>query len=69
MVGPAGMPADVVARINAQINESLKSPAIRERLQNEGAQSMPSSPAVFGQLIAKDLARRGKVIKDNHMTL
>ena len=69
VVGPAGMPADLVTRINAQINESLKSPAILERLQNEGAQPMPSSPAVFGQLIAKDLARWGKGIKDNHMTL
>ena len=69
VVGPARMPADVVARINAQINASLKSPAILERLQNEGAQPMPSSPAVFGELIAKDLARWGKVIKDNHMTL
>ncbi len=69
VVGPARMPADVVARINAQINASLNSPAILERLQNEGAQPMPSSPAVFGELIAKDLARWGKVIKDNHMTL
>jgi len=69
VVGPARMPADLVARINAQINESLKSPAILERLQNEGAQPMPSTPAVFGALIAKDLARWGKVIRDNHMTL
>lgn len=69
VVGPAGMRAELVARINAQINASLKSPAILERLQAEGAQPMPSSPAVFGQLIAKDLARWGKVIKDSHMTL
>lgn len=69
VVGPAGMRAELVARINAQINAALKSPAILERLQAEGAQPMPSSPAVFGQLIAKDLARWGKVIKDSHMTL
>ena len=69
VVGPARMPADIVARINAQINASLNSPAILERLQSEGAQPMPSSPAVFGELIAKDLARWGKVIKDNQMTL
>lgn len=58
-----------MARINTQINTSLRSPAILERLQAEGAQPMPSSPAVFGQLIARDLARWGQVIKDNHMTL
>lgn len=69
VVGPAGMPPQIVARINAQINAALKSPAILEKLQAEGAQPMPGSPAVFGQLIAKDLARWGKVIKDSHMTL
>ncbi|WP_218240973.1 Bug family tripartite tricarboxylate transporter substrate binding protein [Comamonas fluminis] len=69
VVGPANMPADVVSKINTQINASLKSPAILERLQNEGAQPMPSSPKVFADLIAKDLARWRKVIIDSKMTL
>ena len=69
VVGPAHLPADVVSKINTQINASLKSPAILERLQNEGAQPMPSSPKVFADLIAKDLARWRKVITDSKMTL
>ena len=69
VVGPANMPADVVSKINSQINASLKSPAILERLQNEGAQPMPSTPQVFADLIAKDLARWRKVIIDRKMTL
>lgn len=69
IVGPAGMPADVVSKLNAQINTSLQSPAILVRLQNEGAQPMPSSPQVFGQLIAKDLERWAKVIKATGMSL
>ena len=69
VVGPANMPADVVSKINSQINASLKSPAILERLQNEGAQPMPSTPQVFADLIAKDLARWRKVIIDSKMTL
>lgn len=69
VVGPAKMPADVVAKINQQINASLKSPAILERLQNEGAQPMPSTPKVFADLINKDLARWRKVIIDSKMTL
>ena len=69
VVGPAGMPAELVAAINAQINTCLQRPAILERLQAEGAQPMPSSPEVFAQLIAKDLARWGKVIKDAGMTV
>ena len=69
VVGPANMSADVVAKINQQINASLKSTAILERLQNEGAQPMPSTPKVFADLINKDLARWRKVIIDSKMTL
>ena len=69
VVGPANMPADVVAKINQQINASLKSPAILERLHNEGAQPMPSTPKVFAELINKDLARWRKVRVDSKMTL
>lgn len=69
VVGPAHMPSDVVSKINRQINASLKSPAILERLQSEGAQPMPSTPQVFAELIAKDLARWRKVIVDSKMTL
>lgn len=69
IVGPAGMPADVVGKLNEQINVSLQSPAILERLQREGAQPMPSTPQVFGDLIAKDLERWRKVIKDSGMSL
>lgn len=69
VVGPAGMPTELVTRLNAQINEALRSPAVLERLQAEGAQPTPSTPEVFSQLIAKDLARWTQVIKDTRMTL
>ena len=69
IVGPAGMPNAVVEQLNAQINASLQSPAILERLQSEGAQPMSSSSQVFGELIAKDLERWRKVIQDSGMSL
>lgn len=69
IVGPAGMPRAIVDKLNAQINASLRSPAILERLQGEGAQPMPRSPAEFGELIARDLVRWRKVIKDSGMSL
>ncbi|WP_284334609.1 Bug family tripartite tricarboxylate transporter substrate binding protein [Comamonas sp. NoAH] len=69
IVGPAGMPKEVVSKLNAQINASLKSQAILERLQSEGAQPMPSTPEVFGQLISKDMERWSKVIKTTGMSL
>jgi tripartite-type tricarboxylate transporter receptor subunit TctC len=69
VVGPAGMPAELVTALNAQINACLQRPAVLERLSAEGAQPTPSTPQVFADLIAKDLARWGKVIKDGRMTV
>ena len=69
IVGPADMPAAVVHKLNAQINASLNSPAILERLQNEGAQPMPSTPEALGALMAQDIARWGAVVKSSGMSM
>ncbi len=57
VVAPAGTPTDIVLKLNAQINASLNSEAMRTRLQNEGAMATPSSPEAYGQLIASEIAR------------
>ena len=63
VVAPAGTPRDIVAKLNAQINASLNAPALKERLQAEGAQATPTTPEAFGQLIASDIERWRPVVK------
>jgi tripartite-type tricarboxylate transporter receptor subunit TctC len=62
VVAPAGTPADVVSKLNAQINQSLNSPELKSRLNTEGAIATPDTPANFGKLIASEIARWKPVI-------
>lgn len=62
VVAPAGTPVDIVAKLNAQINQSLASAELRTRLNNEGAIATPDTPAAFGKLIAKEIERWKPVI-------
>lgn len=64
LMAPAGTPEDVVARINAEFNAALKSPDLSRRLADEGAQPAGGTPAQFKALIASEVTRWGKVVKD-----
>ena len=55
--GPAGTPAEVVARINRDINEGLKSPELRAAMVRVGFEPTGGSPQDFAALIAEQLKR------------
>ncbi|MFD0668726.1 Bug family tripartite tricarboxylate transporter substrate binding protein [Ramlibacter sp. MAHUQ-53] len=63
IVAPAGTPAAVVARLNAQVNQALSSPEVAARLRNEGAYATPTTPEAFGQLIASEIQRWKPVVQ------
>ncbi|MFW7348951.1 MAG: Bug family tripartite tricarboxylate transporter substrate binding protein [Pigmentiphaga sp.] len=63
VVAPAGTPREVVAKLNRQINRSLSSPEIEQRLTGEGAEATPNPPEVFAKLIATEIARWRPVIE------
>jgi tripartite-type tricarboxylate transporter receptor subunit TctC len=67
VVAPAGTPRDVVAKLNAQINQALNAPDMKTRLNNEGAIATPATPEAFGQLIARELARWKPVIQSGRV--
>jgi tripartite-type tricarboxylate transporter receptor subunit TctC len=67
VVAPAGTPPAVIAKLNAQINLSLNSPALKQRLHNEGAVAVPSTPEAFGAHIAREIARWQPVIKSGRV--
>jgi tripartite-type tricarboxylate transporter receptor subunit TctC len=62
-LGPAGTPADVVAQINGDINESLKSPELRVTMQRVGFEPTGGSPQAFAELIAQQLQRWAPIVK------
>ncbi|MBO9512777.1 MAG: tripartite tricarboxylate transporter substrate binding protein [Variovorax sp.] len=57
VAGPAGIPADVVRRLNETLVTVLKSPDLAEKLAGEAVEPQPMTPEQFGQYIAADIAR------------
>ena len=64
LIGPKGMPADVVKKLNEAVAAVVNDPAIQNRLVEEGAEIRLMSPAEFGQFMRAENARWVKVVQD-----
>jgi tripartite-type tricarboxylate transporter receptor subunit TctC len=60
---PTGTPAEIVERINSDVNRTLREPEIRERLAALGADAMPMTSADFAKFFAAEIDDSAKVIK------
>jgi tripartite-type tricarboxylate transporter receptor subunit TctC len=60
---PRGMPAEIVDKLNRQINSGLGDPKIKARLADLGATAFALSAAEFGKLVADETEKWGKVIR------
>ena len=65
---PAGTPADVVTRVNREINRILGTPALKDRIQNLGGEALPLTPAEFGARATDDSKRFGAIIRERKIT-
>jgi tripartite-type tricarboxylate transporter receptor subunit TctC len=63
LLGPAGMPADLVAKISQDFIAALNTDAIKQRLAKLGASPIGSSPQAFDAKIHADYEKWGPVIK------
>jgi tripartite-type tricarboxylate transporter receptor subunit TctC len=60
---PRTTPAEVVARLNTEINAGLADPRIKARLADLAGVVLAGSPADFGRLIAEETEKWGKVVR------
>ena len=60
---PKNTPAEIIKRLNTQVNASLADANFQARLANLGAAVLPGSPADFANLIADETEKWGKVIR------
>jgi tripartite-type tricarboxylate transporter receptor subunit TctC len=60
---PKGTPADVIERLNGDINAALADPALKARIADLGGTAMIGSPADFGLLIAEETEKWGRVVR------
>jgi tripartite-type tricarboxylate transporter receptor subunit TctC len=63
IVGPAGIPEPVVARLNAELNKALNIPEIKSRLEDNGYRVVGGSGDAFGKRIRDDIAFYGPIFK------
>ena len=63
--GPAGTPAEVVSKINGEINEALKAPELRANLARVGFDPTGGSPQDFAKLIAEQLEKWAPIVKSS----
>jgi tripartite-type tricarboxylate transporter receptor subunit TctC len=64
LLGPAGMPADVVARLNDAVGKTLAQPELQSRFQNFGVIAKASTPKQLGDLIADEVPRWAAVVRE-----
>jgi tripartite-type tricarboxylate transporter receptor subunit TctC len=62
VVGPAGLPPEIVRRLNTVINEAVKSPEISSALVKLAVDARNETPETFGTFLAKERERLAPVI-------
>ena len=60
---PKATPAEIVNKLNQEVNAALDDPRMKARLADLGGTPLPGSPVQFGKLIAEETEKWGKVIK------
>jgi tripartite-type tricarboxylate transporter receptor subunit TctC len=63
LVAPAGTPAEIVARLNAEATQALKTQEMAEKLATDGAEPVGSTPAQFAAHIKNELAKWANVAR------
>ena len=63
IVGPAGLPASIVARLNAVVNDGLADADVKRRIADLGGEARPLTPQEFAAFIVAQKLRWGEVIR------
>jgi tripartite-type tricarboxylate transporter receptor subunit TctC len=61
--GPAGLPADIVTRLNAEVRRVLQLPDVRERLRPEGIEPGTLDAPAFTEFVAAEITRWTPVVR------
>jgi tripartite-type tricarboxylate transporter receptor subunit TctC len=69
VMGPGGLPSDIVQRLHTEIVRILKMPDVAEKLSSLGADIVGSTPEEFDKYLRAEIAKWGKVARDNNIRL
>lgn len=69
ILGPKGMPRDVVDKINAAVRKVLEDPSVRKRIEDTGSLIIANSPAQFSEQIRAEFDVYKKVVSEQKLKL
>ena len=69
IVGPKGLPKDVVDKINAGVRKALEDPAVKKRIEDTGSLMIGNTPEQFAEQIKAELAVYKDVVVKQKLTL
>jgi tripartite-type tricarboxylate transporter receptor subunit TctC len=65
LVGPAGMPPETVAKLNAAVVRIVREPAMSKFLSEQGADPWTTTPSEYGAYLKSEVAKWAKAVKDS----
>ncbi|MBX3662588.1 MAG: tripartite tricarboxylate transporter substrate binding protein [Burkholderiales bacterium] len=63
LLAPAGTPRDIISKLHTGVVRALQNPEVRQRLLNDGAEPVGSSPEEFAAYLRSETAKWAKVIQ------
>ena len=69
IVGPKGLPKEVVDKVNAAVRKSLEDPAVRKRIEDTGAFVVANTPEQFGAQIKAEFETYKRVVEQQKLRL
>lgn len=64
---PAGTPADIVGRLNAEIVKVIESPTYQKNISASGVEVHSTSPQEFGAYVQKELDKWQRIVRESHI--
>ena len=69
ILAPAGTPAPIIEKLNAEINKALKDPEVRKGIEKEGGEVIGGTPKEFADRMKADLAGWATIVKASGATV
>jgi tripartite-type tricarboxylate transporter receptor subunit TctC len=69
MLAPAKTPPEIIEKVNAEMARILAMPDIKEKLQTQGTDPLPTSPQEMAKWMATEKAVNAKLIKDTGFSI
>ena len=67
ILAPAGTPAPIISRLNAEIVKAIQSADVKKRFADAGVEPLTSTPEEFSKFLAVETPHYAKIVKDAHI--